>query len=106
MQTVRSEEDVSVDTMELIEVDSIATDTENLIFLHEECSQTLLFETMFLNTPVSWENFPLFLIRFVNSLKLLRSESFVKNLFSFYLWPFKKMFVQNLYQLFLRVRRM
>ncbi|XP_063677545.1 uncharacterized protein LOC134813610 isoform X2 [Bolinopsis microptera] len=51
VQTVRSEEDISVDTMELIEVDSIATDTENLIFLHEECSQTLLFETMFLNTP-------------------------------------------------------
>ena len=97
MQTVRSEEDVSVDTMELIEVDSIATDTENLIFLHEECSQTLLFETMFLNTPVSlagnWENFPLLNTFYEFSTKILRSESFVKNLLSFYLRLFLKMFV-------------
>ena len=67
VQTEKAEEDVGVDTeglqqvvsiatdtVELQPVDSIATDTDNLTLLHDECSQTLLFETLLLSTPVSF----------------------------------------------------
>ena len=53
VQTVKSEEDVSVDTADLTPVDSTATDTEELVLLHDECSQTHLFEALLLSTPVS-----------------------------------------------------
>ncbi|KAL5264735.1 hypothetical protein ACHWQZ_G005720 [Mnemiopsis leidyi] len=51
VQTVKAEEDVSVDTTDLNKVDSIATDTEELVLHHDECSQTNLFETLLLSTP-------------------------------------------------------
>ena len=49
---MKAEEDVSVDTTDLNKVDSIATDTEELVLHHDECSQTNLFETLLLSTPV------------------------------------------------------
>ena len=53
VQTIKSEEDMSVDTTDLSTVDSIATDTEELVLHHDECSQTHLFEALLLSTPVS-----------------------------------------------------